>query len=419
MSTRLTQASGPAAAAHLGVGVSADSEHPYPLAGLRVLDLSRALSGPYVGRILGDLGADVVKVETPGQDIAQLFGRSSYPHSGLYTQLNAGKRSIMVDVRRSAGIEVVLRLMSRCDVVIENFRPGVMEAMGLGWEAVSAHNPRVVLLSISGFGQHGPEAQRRAYAPVIHAESGLLGRQAELDGTAPRDIQMALADSVAALHGSIAVLAALRLREQTGAGLHVDQSMLASLLATDDYLHYSLEGNLPPRPAAGLIFAHASGPILIAADAKFVWATLARVAGLVDPDPDAEPERKFAARRGAVAQWIAEQPDRAALTAALDAAGLAWANVRTSSSVLDSPTFRAGDLTVLVDDRQGGTRPVVRMPYRFSAATSGPRSGPPHCGEHTAAVLSGWLELPSEDIERMTRDGVVAVVAEPQARSTS
>ena len=131
-----------------------------PLDGLRVLDLSRALSGPFVGRILADLGADVVKVELPGADIAQTYGKLTRGRSGLYAQLNAGKRSIVLDLRLPGEVARLVDLAAVCDVVVENFRPGILDRFGAGWPALSAVNERLVMLSISGFGQDGPEASR-------------------------------------------------------------------------------------------------------------------------------------------------------------------------------------------------------------------------------------------------------------------
>jgi len=158
-----------------------------------VLDLSRALSGPFAGRILADLGADVVKVELPGADIAQTYGKVTRGRSGLYAQLNAGKRSIVLDLRLPGDVARLLDLAGVCDVVVENFRPGILDGFGAGWPALSAVNERLVMLSISGFGQDGPEASRPAYAPIIHAESGLIGRQADVSKGPPADIALALA----------------------------------------------------------------------------------------------------------------------------------------------------------------------------------------------------------------------------------
>src|SRR5581483_2003966 len=241
------------------------SEKPFPLEGVRVLDLCRALSGPYTGRMLSDLGAEVVKVEVAGADITQKFGPPSHGHTGLYVQINAGKSNISLDLAREPAAQVLLELAEKADIVLENFRPGTLDRFGVGWEALSARNPALVMLSISGFGQWGPEAKRQAYAPVLHAETGLLGRQSEVDdGAKPNDIALSLADSVAGMHGMIGVLAALRVAERTGVGQHIDLSMFEAMLATDEYVHYSLEKTYPVQPARGTIYELPDGPILLA-----------------------------------------------------------------------------------------------------------------------------------------------------------
>jgi CoA:oxalate CoA-transferase len=162
-----------------------------------VLDLSRAVAGPFAGRILADLGADVVKAELPGTDVAQSYGKVIRGRSGLYSHVNAGKRSILLDLHEPAGVDRLLDLAAACDVLVENFRPGVLDRFGAGWPVLAAANPRLVMLSISGFGQDGADAGRAAYAPVIHAEAGLIGRQADLTGDPPEDIAFALADTLA------------------------------------------------------------------------------------------------------------------------------------------------------------------------------------------------------------------------------
>jgi CoA:oxalate CoA-transferase len=156
-----------------------------PLDGLRVLDLSRAVSGPLAGRILADLGADVVRAELPGTDVTQAFGKVTRGRSGLYSHVNAGKRSILLDLHRPRDVARLLDLAAACDVLVENFRPGVLDRFGAGWPALSAVNPTLVMLSISGFGREGEDAERAAYAPVIHAEAGLIGRQADITGDPP------------------------------------------------------------------------------------------------------------------------------------------------------------------------------------------------------------------------------------------
>jgi CoA:oxalate CoA-transferase len=379
----------------------------FALDGVRVLDLSRALSGPYVGRLMADLGAEVVKIEVPGTDITQVFGPRSHGHSGLYVQANAGKSNMSVDLGTEAGSELLLKLAVHADVVIENFRPGTLDRLGVGWEALSAANPKLVLLSISGFGQWGPEAGRQAYAPVLHAEAGLLGRQAVVDGAKPNDIVMALADSVTGLHGMIGIMSALRLVERTGVGQHVDISMFESMLATDDYTHYSLEGTYPVWPARGTIYDAPGGPLMIAADLKLLWHRLVGEYGLTDPDPSAGTEAKIAARAELVTQWVAAFAERSALIEALQGMGIAWAEIRTPDTLMDSPTASAREVAAQVDDRNGGTRPVIRMPYRFSSGACEPRGGAAFVGEHNADVLTRWLGMGESEIARLEKSGAL------------
>ena len=365
------------------------SDTPGPLDGVRVLELAQAISGPFVGRILADLGADVVKVEWENGDVTNRFGPPTAGLTGVFTHMNAGKRGIGVDLKGPGGADLLRRLADRADIVVANFRPGVLERAGLGFDSLQATNPRLVMVSISGFGSTSPDAQRPAYAPVLHAESGLLARQAAFDDRPVTDLAMSLADQVAAMHATIAVLSALHQRERTGTGQHVDLSMLEALLATDDHAPDAVDGT-PPADTRGYVWDAVGGPVLISVDPKALWHLLTRHAGLVDP-PSSSLESKIAARRDAMAAWIASFEDRRKLTDQLEAAGLAWADVRNASNVLDSPSLRDGRAVTHVDDHAGGTRGVVRMPYRFSAASSDVRGPAPRRGEHNAEVLADWL----------------------------
>ena len=283
----------------------------------------------------------------------------------------------------------LLDLAAACDVVVENFRPGVLDRFGAGWPALSAVNPRLVMLSISGFGREGEDAERAAYAPVIHAEAGLIGRQADITGDPPADIAFALADALAGLHGTIAILAALRLRDRTGTGQHIDLSMLEAMLATDDYTHYSIDEH-PVRPARGEVWPAPGGPILVSADRKYLWRQLKTCFGVADPDPDAPLEDKLRARARVMAAWFAAHQDRDALKRDLETARLAWADIRHAEDVLAAPSVAGRDTIVEVTDGDGEKRSVVRMPYRFSDAASGPVRGVPEPGEHTDDVLRDW-----------------------------
>ena len=373
-----------------------------PLDGLRVLDLSRAVSGPLAGRILADLGANVVRAELPGTDVTQAFGKVTRGRSGLYSHVNAGKRSILLDLHQPGDVARLLDLAAACDVLVENFRPGVLDRFGAGWPALSAVNPRLVMLSISGFGREGDDAGRPAYAPVIHAEAGLIGRQADITGEPPADIAFALADALAGLHGTIAVLAALRLRDRTGTGQHIDLSMLEAMLATDDYTHYSIDEH-PVRSARGEVWPAPGGPILISADRRYLWRQLKTCFGVADPDPDAPLEDKLRVRAGVMADWFAAHPDRDALKRDLESARLAWADIRHAGDVLAAPSVAGRDTVVEVTDGDGEKRSVARMPYRFSDAASGPVRGVPEPGEHTDAILRDWTRRPDLPPGRMCR----------------
>src|SRR5690242_20544433 len=202
----------------------------YLLNGVKVLDFTRVLAGPFASRILADLGADVVKIEPPEGDMTRLLGRKINGLSGYYTQQNVGKRSVCVDLMKPGAQGLMLRMAEKADIVLENYRPGVMASFGLGWDQLSAVNPRLIMMSISGFGQDGPERERASYAPIIHGEVGLLERQQFVDGTSgPRDFALSIADTYSGLHGVVGVLAALSYVQRTGIGQHVDMAMINAM----------------------------------------------------------------------------------------------------------------------------------------------------------------------------------------------
>jgi crotonobetainyl-CoA:carnitine CoA-transferase CaiB-like acyl-CoA transferase len=380
----------------------------HPLDGLRVLDLARVVAGPFAGRMLSDLGADVVKVEPPDGDVTRVWGEDRHGLSGFYTQQNAGKRNVCIDLKAPGGPELVRRLATTADVLIENFRAGVLDRLGLGYATLSADNPRLVMLSVTGFGQTGPDAGRQAYAPVIHAESGLIARQAAFDGR-PSDPMLSIADTNAALHGLAAVLAALYLRERTGRGQHIDIAMFDAMVATDDYAHHALDES-PIRRLGGEVWEAPGGPLLIAGEFRNTWRCLKGAPGMVDPSPEgADLETKIRCRREATATWLLGFTSRDEAKRALEAADLAWAEVASPYDAVRSPTASARGVVAEVDDRGGGLRRVVQSPYRFSDAQSGVRGPAPRRGEHNAEVLGEWLGLGTDDINRLVANGVLHV----------
>ncbi len=378
-----------------------------PLAGLKVLDLSRVLAGPFAGRMLADLGADVVKVEPPEGDVTRLWGRKIAGLAGYYFQQNAGKRGMCVNLKDPAGQELVLRLAMQADILLENFRPGVMARLGLGYPALAAGNPGLIMLSISGFGADGPESGRAAYAPIIHAETGLIdgqSRRTELAGgtrSEPVELVTSVADTNAGLHGLVAVLSALHMRHETGKGQHVDLAMVDATLVTDDRVHYALDDAADIEPLNSEVWQTAAGALMISADFRFVWKRLVATSALTDPTPEgADLPQKIAARRGAVWKFLNETlTTREAVLAALDRANLAWGDVRTRQSARELPTVRHRGSITRTDDRAGGTRPVPQSPYRMSGASTGVRGGAPFLGEHNRQVLADWLSLRGDDLK--------------------
>jgi CoA:oxalate CoA-transferase len=382
----------------------------YPLDGVKVLDLCRVLAGPFAGRMLADLGADVVKVEPPEGDVSRQFGKR--PESAYYRQQNVGKRSITVDLREPAGCELVRRLAAEADIVLENFRPGIMARYGLAWSDLSARNPRLVMLSISGFGQDGPERERASYAGVIHAETGVVARRRTSDGELPLDIEISMADTVTGLHGVVGVLAALRLRDATGVGQHVDMAMLDAMAFSDDYIPNEVAaaqararraatdpsaagsddvGAEHVRTSPSEVIAAPGGPIIVMGEFKWIWKSINERLGVPDPTPPgATLAEKVAARRQAWHDLTASFTTREELLAALDTANLAWGIVRSGGDALASPTLAHRGSVVEIDDPDGSYT-VTRAPYRFSAGDSGVRAGAPRQDQHHAEILADWL----------------------------
>lgn len=383
----------------------------HPLAGLRVLDLSRVVSGPFAGRMLSDLGADVVKLEPPDGDRSRTWGEVRHGLSGFYTQQNAGKRNVCIDLARPGGRDAALALAAAADVVIENFRPGVLDRLGLGWPVLHDANPRLVLLSISGFGQTGADSGRQAYAPIVHAESGFVARQARADGTPPSDPVLSVADYDAGLHGLVAVLAALWMRERTGAGQHIDLSMLAAMLATDDYAHHALDGSEIVR-LGGEVWQGPEGPLMIAAAIGELWRALRTVVEIEDLTPDgADRETTRAFRRASLEIWMAGLATQQELYDVLTRARVPWASVREPERAFDQPG--AAGMIAEVDDRGGGLRRVVQSPYRFSAAAAGVRGPAPYRGEHNREVLAEWAGWDGPRLDALEASGALCAEARP------
>ncbi|MEQ9452879.1 MAG: CaiB/BaiF CoA-transferase family protein [Pseudomonadales bacterium] len=380
----------------------------YPLAGLKVLDLSRVLAGPFAGRMLCDLGADVVKVEPPDGDITRIWGAVIGGVPGYYHQQNVGKRDICIDLRAPGARELVLELVKHTDILLENYRPDVMPRLGLGYTDLQAVNPRLIMLSISGFGQHSPESHRPAYAPIVHAETGQIARQAERGNIPFRDLPLSVADTNASLHGMVGLLAAVIARQQTGLGQHIDIAMIDATVFTDDQIHYALEDSEHTGPLPNQTWQTGAGPVLISAEMRYIWYLFSN--NLQVPDPAGEGAslaEKIELRTAVIAQRLAALSSWAEVEALMDQLNLAWGVVRAPADIRNQATVAARGAITEVPDRAGGTRPVTQSPYRFSNARSGVRGPAPHRGEHNSEVLKEWLNLSDARIGELTEAGVL------------
>ncbi len=360
--------------------------------------------------MLCDLGADVVKVEPPDGDITRLWGAVRGALPGYFHQQNVGKRDVCIDLRAEGAQALVHELVAQADVLIENYRPDVMPRLGFGYEALAEVNPRLIMLSISGFGHDGPESRRPAYAPVVHAETGQIARQADRSGLPYRDLPLSVADTNASLHGLVGLLAAVIQRATTGRGQHIDIAMVDATVATDDQIHYALEAAEQTGPLQNDIWETGAGPVLLSTDFRLLWRLLMQHHGMVDPtDGDTPLPEKIRLRRDAVDRYMRSLSSWEAVDEVMAAMNIAWGVVRAPEDIRNQATVAARGAIVEVDARDGGTRPVVQSPYRFSAARSGVRGPAPHRGEHNGDVLTEWLGKDAGAIEALHAAGVLLV----------
>ena len=379
----------------------------YPLAGLKVLDFSRVLAGPFAGRMLSDLGAEVVKVEPPDGDVTRYWGHEVANITGYFHQQNAGKKNICIDLRAPDAPNLVKQLAANADIVIENYRPDVMDRLGVGYTDLDAVNEKLIMLSISGFGRDGPESTRAAYAPVIHAEAGLIARSTTKDSVKHHDLPLSVADTNASLHGLVGVLAALHMRHRTGKGQHIDIAMIDATVATDDQIHYDLEGSNETGPMPNEIWESGIGPVLLSTDFRLLFRSLTEL-GLEDPsNPMMELKEKISLRRKAVGDFLNTIDTLEDFSAAMKSINVAWGEVRSPENLRDQKTIIRRGSIIDIDDRNGGTRPITQSPYRFSNAKSGVRGPAAHRGEHFNEVLKGWLSMNDKDISQLREDNVV------------
>ena len=384
-----------------------------PLEGVRVVDFSRVLAGPHCAKHLLDLGADVIKVEPPRGDLTrQAFPRSG-DISGYYAQQNAGKRNISIDLNVAGARDVALKLCDAADIVVENFRPGVLESFGLGYEAVAERNPSVVYVSITGYGQRGSWRSRMAYGPAVQAEVGFTRNtlnQFGVDGADRRTDALTHGDVYAGLHGAIAALAALQHRRLTGQGRYIDVAMAAVLTSMNERAHYDLSGvdlgaELPILGAAdGEFFTSPEGfdfvaPFSLVSSVTFpLYLGAMRRPDLADDPRFRTPELRranLAALHTVVQNWIWTFESMDTLDAQFDEAKVATGRLRDINEFNETRWAKAWVTTREVDDRNGGTIRIPAPPWHFSGHDGVPAPQiPAHQGEQNAEILKelGYTE---------------------------
>jgi crotonobetainyl-CoA:carnitine CoA-transferase CaiB-like acyl-CoA transferase len=400
-----------------------------PLQGIRVVDLTRALAGPYCTMMLGDLGADVIKVERPGRgDDSRAWGPpfvgkpyGPYPgESAYFIAANRNKRSVTVNFKSPEGQEIVRRLVGVSDVMVENFRTGVLDNMGLGYDDLHALHPRLVYCSISGYGRTGPYAQRPGYDVIIQAEGGLMGIIGPEEG-APYRVGVPIIDINSGMFAATAILAALRARDQMGEGQLVDVSLMdtaVSLLTNvaSNYLVGGVEprrlGNAHPNIAPYEAFRARDRWFVLGAANERQWATLCDVIGC----PELRDDPRFATNGDRVANrpelvealnTVFAVRDADEWLVDLEAAGLPCGPINAIPDVFEHPQAEARGLALEAEHVTAGPVQLIGFPYKLSRTPAAVRRPSPLLGQHTAEVLVELLGYSAQEVTALHERGAI------------
>lgn len=401
---------------------SASPQWQGPLAGVRVIDFTRVLAGPAASLALADLGAEVFKIEPPGTgDETRTFPPIRDGESHYYLSVNRGKKSIVVDLKSPEGLALVKDLAARCDVLVENYRPGVMDRLGLGWEELHAINPRLVYCSISGYGQTGPLKDRPSFDIVLQAMSGALSMNGEADGL-PMKMGIPLGDLVGGINGPIGILSALYERERTGLGRHIDVSLMDGLMGMLGYIAQlafftgadpQRVGSQHPNLVPYGIFPASDGSIVIACLTPGFWGRVCASIGQPeltgDPRYDTLEKRRDAREEvNAIVSAFTARHTVDELVAIFTAHEVPHAPILGVTEALAQPQAVARGMVVEAQHASLGPIPIVNRSIRFTDAEQPVPEAPPVLGQHTDAVLADVLDLSPERIAALRAAGVVA-----------
>ena len=390
---------------------SPTSFKPGPLAGLRVIELGTLLAGPFCGQLLGDFGAEVIKVEPPGQgDPMRVWGREKAHGKSLWWPVVArNKKAITLDLRQADGQALLKDLVKQSDFLLENFRPGTMEKWGLGWSELSAINPRLIMIRVSGFGQTGPYSRQAGFGAIGEAMGGLRYVVGD-PSTPPSRMGISIGDSLAATFACIGALSALHHRDKTGRGQVVDSAiyeavlnMMESLVTEYDKAGYVRErtGAILPNVAPSNVYRTADGMVLIAANQDTVFSRLAEAMG--QPDLATNPKYSTHGARGAhqaeldalVEAWTSTLTTRAVLDA-MDKYGVPAGLIYRAPDMLEDPHFKARDAIVSVPHPDFGELRMQNVAPKLSETPGAVRSPSPALGQHNDEIYLEVLGLSPE-----------------------
>ncbi|HEY41285.1 MAG TPA: CoA transferase [Dehalococcoidia bacterium] len=394
-----------------------------PLDGIRVLDLTQVLFGPFATMLLSDLGAEVIKIERPEVgDIARGNGPIVRGMSTYFLSLNRGKKSVTLNLATERGVEVFLQMVKKADVLIQNFTPGTMEKLGLSYEQVKAHNPGIIYVAGSGFGQYGPYAEKPAFDVIIQAMGGIMSITGEEEGPPVRP-GASYGDIAAGLFMCIATLAALHERQVSGEGQFIDISMLDCQLTVleNAFVRYLNTGEIPrplgtrhPVIAPFQAFQTADGYVAVdlRGGMKDQWPLFCAAIDRIDIIDDSrfengwsrmvnykelEPILSTAMKTRTTGEWVAE----------LEKVGIPCGPVNTIAQVADDPNTKYRNMVIDVSHPEAGTFKVVNTPFRFSRTQYNVERASPDLGEHTHDVLRHLLGMTPEEIGVLEDGGVI------------
>ena len=393
-----------------------------PLKGIRVLDMSRVLAGPYCSMTLSDLGAEIIKVEIPGRgDDTRGYPPFVEGVSSYYLSLNRGKKSLTLNLKEKAGVEVFHKIVKECDVVLENFRPGVTKRLGVDYESLKEVRNDIIYCSISSYGQTGPYATWPGYDLIIQGMSGIMGITGE-PGRPPMRVGIAITDLNAGMYGVIAILSALRVRDQTGVGQHLDVSMMDAAVSWMTYIagSYFADGKIPPRLGGAhpsivpyQTFATGDGRyLLIGAGNDRLFGMLCKVIGTEDlvNNPLYSKNADRVANREALIPIIQESfmdASRDEWLEKLRDIGVPSAPVYTIDEVFSDAQLLHRNMLLEMNHPEIGTIKQIGAPLKFSETPCIVEITPPLLGEHTDEILLDFCGYSKEEIENLRKKGVV------------